>query len=367
MLFDSTLRRDLARSFGATLVVVLTIVVTMMLMRTLAQAAGGKVSPQDVLLLLGFAALGYLPTILTLSLFVATVATLTRMYRDSEMTIWFASGVSLSRFVRPLMRTSWPVLLVVLVMALFVWPWVNQRGVVLKDRYERRSDLSRIAAGQFQSSGDGRRVFFIDRESQDDATVGRNVFVLTRQGDTEAVTSARAGRIEFDAGERFVLLERGQRNEENFKSGEKTLARFESYRALVSEKAVANLDNLPPTARGTFELLLQPTPAFQGEFAWRIGIVLGSANLLLMAIGLAATNPRRPGSWNLVLALTAFAVYFNLINLSQAWIANGKVSLGVMLLALHGGAFALALAALWWRDHASTLRLLARPRRRAAA
>ena len=107
MLFDSTLRRDLARSFGATLVVVLTIVVTMMLMRTLAQAAGGKVSPQDVLLLLGFAALGYLPTILTLSLFVAAVATLTRMYRDSEMTIWFASGVSLSRFVRPLMQTSW--------------------------------------------------------------------------------------------------------------------------------------------------------------------------------------------------------------------------------------------------------------------
>jgi len=338
-----------------------------MLMRTLAQAAGGKVSPQDVMLLLGFAALGYLPTILTLSLFVATVATLTRMYRDSEMTIWFASGVGLSRFVRPLMRTSWPVLLIVLLMTLFVWPWVNQRGAVLKDRYERRSDLSRIAAGQFQSSGDGRRVFFIDREGEDDASVGRNVFVLTRQGDTEAVTSARAGRIEFDAGERFVLLERGQRNEENFKSGERTLARFESYRALVSEKAVSNLDNLPPVARSTIELLRQPTPAFQGEFAWRIGIVLGSANLLLMAVGLAATNPRRPGSWNLVLALTAFAVYFNLINLSQAWIANGKASLGLTLLALHGGAFALALLALWWRDHASTLHLLPRWRTRAAA
>ena len=355
MLFDSTLRRDLARGFGATLVVVLTIVVTMMLMRTLGQAAGGKVSPQDVVFVLGFAALGYLPTVLTLSLCIAVVATLTRMYRDSEMTIWFASGVPLTRFVRPLMHTAWPVLLVVTLMMLFVWPWVNERGVELRERYERRSDLSRIAAGQFQSSGDGRRVFFIERERDDDASIGRNVFVLTRQGDVEAVTTASSGRIEFEGDDRFVLLERGQRNEENARSGEKTLARFERYRQLVSEKAAAGVDNLPPTARSTRDLLRQPTPAFQGELAWRLGMVLGSANLLLLSLGLAATNPRRPGSWNLVLSLLAFVVYFNLVNLSQSWIAGSRVALGPMMLALHGGGFALALALLWWRDRASTL------------
>lgn len=356
MLFDSTLRRDLARSFGATLVVILTIVLTMMLIRTLGQAAGGKVSPQDVVFLLGFTALGYLPTILSLSLFIATVATLTRMYRDSEMTIWFASGVSLSRFVRPVLRMSWPVLLVVLLLAMFVWPWVNQRGVELKDRYERRSDLSRVAAGQFQSSADGKRVFFIERDT-DDAKVGRNVFILTLQGDVEAVTSARAGRIEFEGDDRFILLERGQRNEENLRTGEKTLARFESYRALAGERASEGIETLPPTARSTLELLRAPSRAFQGELAWRIGLVLGAANLMLLGIGLAATNPRRPGSWNLLLALLSFVVYFNLINLSQAWIAAGKAGMGTMLVAIHGGVFLVAVAALWWRDHASTSRL----------
>lgn len=357
MLFDSTLRRDLARSFGATLVVVLTIVLTMMLIRTLGQAAGGKVSPQDVLLLLGFTALGYLPTILSLSLFIAAVATLTRMYRDSEMTIWFASGVGLSRFVRPVLRMSWPVMLVVVLLAMFVWPWVNQRGIELKDRYERRSDLSRVAAGQFQSSADGRRVFFIERDT-DDARVGRNVFILTLQGDTEAVTSARAGRIEFEGDDRFILLERGQRNEENLKTGEKTLARFESYRALAGEKLPDALENLPPTARTTLELLSQPTRPFQGELTWRLGLVLGAANLLLLAIGLAATNPRRPGSWNLLLALLAFVVYFNLINLSQAWVAAGKASMGGALASIHGGAFVFALVLLWWRENAQTTPLL---------
>jgi lipopolysaccharide export system permease protein len=207
MLFDSSLRADLARSFGATLVVILTIVLTMFLIRTLGQAAIGRVAPADVVLLLGYTALGHLPTMLALSLFVSVVATLGRMYRDSEMTIWFASGVGLSRFVRPVLRTSWPVLLVIGALALFVWPWVNQRAAELKERFERRSDISRVAPGQFQSSSDGKRVFFIDRESEDGRT-GRNVFILSTTPDAESVTSARTGRIELDGEDRFLVLDR---------------------------------------------------------------------------------------------------------------------------------------------------------------
>ena len=76
MLFDSTLRRELARNFGATLVVILTIVLTMMLIRTLGQAAGGRIAPQDVVLLLGYVALGHLPTMLALSAGLARQATM---------------------------------------------------------------------------------------------------------------------------------------------------------------------------------------------------------------------------------------------------------------------------------------------------
>src|SRR5258706_13713600 len=167
MLFDSTLRRELARNFGATLVVILTIVLTMMLIRTLGQAAVGQVAPQDVILLLGYVALGHLPTMLALSLFIAVVATLSRMYRESEMAIWFASGVGLTRFVSPVLRVAGPVLLVIGILALFVWPWQNQRSAELKDRFQRRSDISRVAPNQFTSSSDGTSVFFTERDAND--------------------------------------------------------------------------------------------------------------------------------------------------------------------------------------------------------
>ena len=352
MLFDSTLRRDLARSFSATLVVILTIVITIMLIRTLGLAAGDLVGPADVVLVLGYTALGQLPTMLSLSLFVAIVITLGRMYHDSEMAIWFASGLSLSRFVRPVLRTAWPVLLVVALLLIFVWPWGNRSSKELRTTYQQRSDLSRIAPGVFQSSSDGRRVFFVERDKTDEVNA-HNVFVLAMRNDVESVISARTGRVEIDGGDRMVVLRDGERSDVDAKSGETTLAHFETYRMLVDDKALDRARDTRPLATSTVELIRQPTPERSGELVWRTGMALGAVNLALLAIGLAHVNPRRPNNWNLVFALLAFVVYFNLVSLSRLWVANGKLGAATALVLLHGGVFLLALALLWWRDHAA--------------
>jgi lipopolysaccharide export system permease protein len=362
MLFDSSLRKELARSFAATLVVILTIVITMMLIRTLGQAAIGAVSPQDVVLLLGYSALAHLPTMLSLSLFVAIVVSVGRMYRDSEMAIWFASGIGLARFVRPVVWTAVPVLVVVALLLLLVWPWVNRQSTDLRDRYQQRSDLARVTPGVFQSSADGKRVFFVERESTDGINA-RNVFILTQVKETESITSAHRGRLEDEGEDRYLVLENGQRNERNSQSGEYALSSFESYRVLADEKRVQRAQRQPPKAMGTIELVRSGDPRAQAELTWRFGMLLAAANLLLLGLGLAASNPRRPSNWNLVFALLAFIVYFNLVNLSQGWVGAGRMGMGTALLAFHGGALAIGWLLLWWRDHGTTLAL----RRRAGS
>ena len=366
MLFDSTVRKELARSFGVTLVVILTIVLTMMLISTLRQAAGGNVAPQDVLLLMGYASLAHLPTMLALSLFIAIVATLGRMYRESEMTVWFASGIPLARFVRPVLSMAWPVILVVILLELLVWPWGNQNSTQLRERYEKRSDLSRVAPGQFQTSRDGSRVFFIERDSEDGRT-GRNVFILAKQGNSESVTTSSRGQIELAEDERFLVLDRGQRNESNTASGEKTLARFEQYRVLADAQVLRSAEKLPPKAMPTIDLLQNPVPRSLGELTWRVGMILGCINMVLLGVGLAATNPRRANNWNLLFALLGFIVYFNLIGLSQTWVANSRLSMGGALLSVHGSAFLLALGLMWLRDQGNRLCLPGRARKPAAA
>ena len=352
MLFDSTLRRELARTFGATLVVIVTIVLTIMFISALRQAALGQVDAQDVALLLAYIALGQLPTMLALSLFIAVVGTLGRMYRGSEMTIWFASGISLTRFVRPVLRTSWPVLLVVALLALFVWPWQNERSAALKDRFDRRPDLSRIAPGQFQTSADGQRVFFYEGPTEA-ADTGRNIFILTTRGNVESVTTAHTGHIEARADGRTIVLTRGQRNEQNAQSGEKTLSRFESYETLAGGRTLSGAAERGSRTLATLELLQTPNLRNQGELVWRLGLVLGAANLTLLGIGLSAANPRHASNWNLLFALLTFFVYYNVINLTSAWVESGRTPMAATLLAAHGGAFVLALLLLWWREHAN--------------
>lgn len=352
MLFDSSVRKELARGFGATLVVILTIVFTMMLIRTLGMAADGVVSPQDVALLLGFTALGQLPTMLALSLFIAVVVTLGRMYRDSEMAVWFSSGIGLARFIRPVLRMAWPVLVLVGVLGLLIWPWGNQKVADMRTRYEQRSDLSRVAPGTFQTSRDGNRVFFVERKGET-AGLGRNVFVLSRSGTQESVTTARAGRIETQGSQRQLVLDGGNRNEQDSRNGERVHTQFGTYRMRVGTNVVSAVQARSPKTLQMTELIRDPSLSNQGELVWRLGLLFGAANLTLLGIGTSATNPRRASNWNLLFALLTFVVYYNLLNLSQAWVASGRLGMPAALISLHGGAFGLALLLIWWRDHAA--------------
>ena len=335
MLFDSSAYKECTRSFGATLVILLTIVLTMLLIKVLGQAANGLVSPSHIILFLGYTLLGYLPLILTLSLFVATVGALSRMYRDSEMNVWFASGVALSRFLRPVFRLAGPVIAVVAVLALWGWPWANEKNVALKILFAQQSDLSKIAPGQFQTSKDGKKVFFIENNT-DGGKTGKNVFVLNRKDQTESVTSAQTGYIDNRGDVKTLILENGQQVEFNNQTQEKRMAHFDRYRITLSDDSQIQQEILPPKAQSSLKLLQSGQPNELGELIWRIGLPLTAINLVILGLGLSVTNPRRGTSSNTLMALLAFIVYYNLLNLSQAWVSSGKLPAIVALLGIHG-------------------------------
>lgn len=344
MLFHSSIRRELARSFGATLVVLITIVMTIILIRTLGQATRGSVNPSEVMMVMGYTVLGHLPTILTLSLFIAMVGTLSRMFSDSEMAIWFSSGKGLTGFVAPLLRFAWPVLLAVAVGALLVWPWSNQQIEDLKDRYERRGDVERIAPGQFQESASGKRVFFIDKDAPDSQS-GTSVFIYDTERGREILTSARSGRIERRADGRYLVLEHGQRIENTLAHNEARVSEFEEYTTRIGDAITQGLEAATPRSIDTAQLLRDPTPANLGELSWRVGLSLAAVNLVVLALAVSAVNPRVGRSGNLLFAIFAFIVYYNLINMGRSWIAYGRADLVVYLLQLHGAVF---LAGLLW-------------------
>jgi len=324
------------------MVALITIVMTMMLIRTLGQASKGVVNPSEVMMVLGYTMLGYIPTILTLSLFVSTVATLSRMYRDSEMVIWFASGHGLIGLLMPLFRFAWPILLVVAAMALIVWPWSNQQIQDMKDRYEQRGDLERIAPGQFQESADGSRVFFVDKDSPDKRS-GNNVFISSLERGKETVTSARSAHITNIGKQQFLILQHGQRLESNLGEPDLKVSEFEEYGTRIGDNALGTSDAPPSRVRSSLDLVLEPTPLNLGELAWRLSLALAAFNFVAISLAVAGGNPRSGRSGSMVFALFAFIIYYNLLNLGQNWITNGAVPFGGFMLGLHGGVFLLAM------------------------
>lgn len=362
MLFQSSIRRELARSFGATLVVIVTIVLTIVLIRTLGQASRGIINPQDVMLFMAYSTLGRLPTILTLSLFVAMVGTLSRMYRDSEMVVWFTSGKGLTGFLRPLFRFSWPVLLIIALTSLFVWPWTNQQTKNMKERYEGRSDVDRIAPGQFQESAGGNRVFFIDRDASMDNKSSNNVFISTTEKGKNSITSARSGRIEIKGDSQILLLQNGQRLENEIGKSALKISEFEEYGTQTGEATPLNPDISDAKLLSIPALIKSFTRANASELAWRIGLSLAALNFVVLAVALASVNPRGGRSGNLIFVVLTFLVYNNLISLGQSWIFGGSVSFGGFLLALHGGVLLLAVAWLMKRNANWTVRAALRGR-----
>lgn len=362
MLFQSSLRRELARSFGATFVVLITIVLTIVLIRTLGQASRGVISPQDVMLFMAYSVLGRLPTLLTLSLFIAMVGTLSRMYRDSEMVVWFTSGRSLTSFLVPLFRFAWPVLLIVALTSLFVWPWTNQQTRDMQQRYAERSDVDRIAPGQFQESSGGNRVFFIDREVQTNQKSSNNVFIAANEKGKNSITTARSGRIDATGEQPMLILENGQRLEnENGKNSLK-ISYFEVYGSAVSNTHDQNTDARDAKLLSVPVLLSSPTRANQSELAWRLGLGLAAVNFVVLAVALANVNPRGGRSANFVFVVLTFLVYNNLVNLGQSWIFGGSISFAGLMALLHGGTLVLGLLWLAKRNANWTLRSALRPR-----
>lgn len=372
MILEASFRREAARTLVATLVVFLTIVMTWVLFRVLRQSSQGQIDPKDVAFFIGLSTLGYLAVILSIALFLTLLIVLSRWYRESEMAIWLASGVGPVRMIRPVMAFAWPVLLAIAALTLIVWPWANQQQQVLKDQFDSRSDIARAEPGQFRESADGRRVFFFEGSPQD--AQARRVFVRLTDAESESITLAAGGRVTRQPDGTFIELGTGRRYElftGGARAGELRIADFRRYLIKVRDDESTALGPAPAKATPTLALLPLADRPSRGELFWRISIPFSAAVLCLLAIPLAAVHPRAGRGWHILFALLAFLTYYNLTNLGQAWVSQGRTTMPALLAALHGAALVAAAMLMWRKSSGWTLtnsltRLRAAQRRLAA-
>ena len=335
MIFRNALLRELATMAVATFLVLLGIVITMLLVRLLGQAASGAITTTGVAALMGFATLSYLPVLFSLTLFISVLLALTRSYRDSEMVVWFSCGVSLTEWIRPVLTFAVPVVLIIALLSMVLSPWAVTNSEELRRRMDSRDDVSAVTPGVFRESRQAQRVYFVE-EVSGSANEVANVFVSSVQHGKQGVMVAARGFQEVaDNGDRFLVLLNGRRYEGEPGSADYKIYEFQRY-AMRVDTIEGRAQRAPTTkALTTLELLRDPTLPNVAELSWRVGLPASALILTLLAIPLSFVNPRAGRSMNLVLALLIYMAYSNLLSITQASIAQSRVSLAVGLLGVH--------------------------------
>jgi lipopolysaccharide export system permease protein len=348
MIFRHALLRELATSAAATFIVLLGISVTTQLVRLLGQAASGLITSTGVVALLGFTLVGYLPILLSVTLFIAVLMTLTRSYRDSEMVVWFSCGQGLWRWIGPVLSFAAPLLLTIALLSLLLSPWSVEKAEEFRRQMDSRDDAAQVTPGVFHESRRADRVYLVE-EVPGKSNLVSNVFVSSTQNGKGGVMVAQTGFQETAAnGDRFLVLLNGRRYEGEPGSPEYKIFEFERYAMRIEQGDAA--ERAPTTkTMSTFDLLRDPTPRNLGELSWRIGLPASALILCLLAIPLSFVNPRAGRSMNIVLAMLVYMVYSNLLSIMQASIAQSRVDVATGMWGVHAAMLLLLLAMFYRR------------------
>lgn len=349
MIFRTAFQRDFAQAAGATFVALFSIILTTVLVRTLGQAAGGLVANSQVTSLILLGSLQYLPAVLVVTVFVAVLGTVSRAFKELEMTAWFASGLSLYSLVRPVLMFSVPLTALALVCSLFLTPWSKTELALAKDRFAKRSEVNKVSAGQFRESNDGQRVFFVERQDEETNQVDQ-VFVIDRKGTDRVVLAASKGSVEVgEDGQKYLVMHDGRRFGLDGTGQKFTSTQFERYGLVVKSE----LDTTPSLVTRTLPslaLIRDGSRDAMGELLFRISLPLSAMVLSVLAIPLAFLNPRGGQSLNQVFALLLYFTYSNFLSVTQTLVTKGKLGFVPGLLLPHLLVLVLAWALMKRRD-----------------
>ncbi|EHQ52014.1 permease YjgP/YjgQ family protein [Ectothiorhodospira sp. PHS-1] len=320
---DRYLVREMLFTQLAVTLVLLLIIMGGVLARLLREAAEGRI-PGDVLppiLILG--TFNGLILLLPVSLFLALMLSLGRLYKDSEMAALMASGVGYGRLYRTILILALPLTLILAFLSLFVSPQTSLMVDQIRAEASQRSDLMGVTPGRFTRAGFGGVVLFVESFADERRTMN-NVFIQRRMGDRTEVVVARTATQQVDpvSGQRFLVLRDGYRYEGSPGDLDFRIIEFKTHGVRMPEPDAVSVrnrtDNVP-----TLTLLGSERLDYRAELQWRLAAPISMLLLALVALPLSYTSPRQGRFAKLALGVAVYVVYAQLQIMAQSWYADG--------------------------------------------
>jgi lipopolysaccharide export system permease protein len=340
-ILDRYLLREGFSSWLAVTVVLLAIMLATRFARFLADAAAGKLPREFLLNVVALSSLQYLVILIPVSLLLAILLALGRMYRDQEIAAMTGCGVGPLTLYRPFIVLAVTLAALTAALSFQIGPWAGRQADMMFRTAQRQIQFTPFEPGRFKEVAGGRAVFYA-AQVQDAGGTLDTVFarLLEKRGPT--VVTAQRGAQELDpaTGERILRLQSGYRYAGEAGKADYEILRFETFTTRVAPPQMLYMASKRKILE-TGQLLGSGDPEDRAELEWRIAAPVSVLLLALLAVPLAHTSPRAGRYGKLVLGILVYLVYTNLLGLGQAWVAKGYVPAALGLWWVHGLAGAL--------------------------
>lgn len=321
MIIFRYLFKELMGTFFAVTTVLMMIIISGRLIKTIAKAAAGEMSLEVVLLALVFRMPSFLQIIFPLAIFIAILIGYGRMYAESEMTVLTATGFSDKKLLG--YTHVFGIILMVLVAFCSLWlsPLGSAKAEALFLQESQKTAFEMLSPGRFQAMSK-QRVTYTESLSADKKQM-QNVFIA--DGDSVLVAKKGTQYISDETGSRFLELHQGRRYDLHPGNAELRLTHFDKYGVRLSQEE-AERRKLRKDAIPTSELMKAKDSMHTAQLHWRISFVAMVPIVVFLAFPLSKVNPRQGRFAKLFPALVLFMIYVALIAGLTGRVESGKLS-----------------------------------------
>lgn len=319
------LTKEIFKSQLAILFILLLMFFSQQLISVLNSAVSGKIPTDLVLSLLGLGMPALSQFMLPLSLFVALLLTLGRLYAESEITVMRACGVGQSLLTKVALFLSIFTTALAAYNVFTLTPWAIDTQSKMLAEAKSNPRFSALSAGQFMSAGG--YVLFIENINNEANTLN-DIYVFQpdqQKKNRPSVVVASTGELQgLSNGDQLLTLKNSTRYEGTATMADFRIAHFEKYTAYLGYQDVNSSEKL--MQRATFSSLINDkSPEAQAELQWRFALVLAVPLMAMLAVPMSSVNPRQGRFAKVIPAVLLYLIYFLLQSSLKSAGASGKL------------------------------------------
>ncbi len=330
---DRYLARELLVSFLAATLILLLVTVGGTVADLLQKIARGRIPADLLLALIGLRIVDALTVLAPLAVFLGVQIAYGRLYRESEMAVFSASGLAMTGLLRPLMLLALPLAFVMALISFWLAPAAVRQSQTLLQEASRSLIVAGLEPGRFVELPNNDGVMYVDSMNAD-GTQFKKMFVASERTNTDDgttrlnVITAAAGELFHDAdgSGRYLGLNDGFRVEGVIGHDNYRLMRYQRNDIKLQDSESDNNADSVKRSAPTSVLMTSQDSVQRAELQWRLAAPISTLVLILLALPLAKSSPREPRYARLLIAMLAWMIYNSCVTLGRAWISQGRMS-----------------------------------------